>query len=206
MEKIRGLSYDGYEKRKCNYFNIKQLSKDTSSIITYRISDGRQIIEVSKSGSNYNGFVISHTFTYVEYDKRDKLKEKIKFNKTPITSDTSKIVFEMFSLLDSIPDMEKIKNWNRGFDGVLYALEKSTNKEYQIKTYWTPTAQSDSTKYRGKIISFVENIYSNLNFRHHYRIFISNLPKGDYTDGFINMSIIRKKKRNKNYIIQTVER
>jgi hypothetical protein len=206
MKKVGQLSYQEYEKKKCNYFNIKQLSKDTSSCITYRITNSRQIIEVSVSGENYNGFVISHTFTYVEYEKRGKVKEEIKFHKTPLTPDTSKIVFEMFSLLDSIPDMEEIKDWGRGFDGVIYALEKATDKNYQIKTYWSPNTQSDSTHHRSEIISFVENIYSKLNLSGYYWKFISNLPKGDYTDGFINSTITRNKKRNKKYKIQSVER
>lgn len=147
----------------------------------------------------YGGQIINFTRTYVDYEHREKIKSELVFNKLGLSSDTAKIIFSKFKSLDSIPDGDKIKGWGIGFDGVTYSIESATKKEYSLKSYWTPTAQKDSTLYKNEIISFVDYIYKDLNLYRYYEIFTSTLPNGSYTDGFVNMTIVgRKKTKKKN--------
>lgn len=193
----KNWDYTQFEKQKSADFEIKLLSSDTSFDEFYRLSDSRQIIEVWRINTNYGGQVINFTRTYVDYEEREKKKSELIYNKVGLSADTAKIIFDKFKSLDSIPDMDKIKGWGIGIDGVTYSIESSTKKSYVLKSYWTPTAQKDSTHYKNEIISFVDYIYKDLNLYHHYEIFTSNLPNGSYTDGFVNMTIVGRKKTKK---------
>lgn len=193
----KNWDYPQFEKRRSADFNIKLLSSDTTFDEFYRLSDSRQIIEVWKVDTNYGGQVINFTRTYVDYEDREKKKSEIVYNKVGLTADTAKIIFSKFKSLDSIPDIDKIKGWGIGFDGVTYSIESSTKKEYSLKSYWTPTAQNDTVPHRNEIISFTNFMYKDLNLYRHYEAFTSSLPNGSYTDGFVNMTIVGRKKTKK---------
>ena len=186
-----------FEKQKSIDFNIKLLSSDTSFDQFYRLSYSRQIIEVWKTDTLYSGQVINFTRSYVNYKDKDRKKSELFYNKINLPLDTAEIIFNRFKCLDAIPDMDKIKGWGIGCDGVTFSIESSTKKEYSLKSYWTPSAQEDSTLYKYEIISLVDFIYKDLNLYRHYNKFIETLPNGSYTDGFINMSIVGRKKVKK---------
>src|SRR5574337_2158029 len=112
--------YTAREKQTCNDFNIVQLSTDTAYDQFYRLSNSRQIIEVWRKDSVYGGEVIDFTRTYVDYKDRSWKRSKLIFDKVNLPADTAKIIFYRFKLLDSIPDMDKIKNWEMGCDGETY--------------------------------------------------------------------------------------
>ena len=193
----KNWDYIQFEKQRSADFDMRLLSSDTSFDEFYRISNSRQIIEVWKIDTIYSGQIINFTRTKVAYEDREKVKSVLVYNKVGLLSDIAKNIFDKFKSLDSIPDMDKIKGWGIGFDGVTYSIESSTKKEYSLKSYWTPTAQNDSILYINEIISFVDYIYNYLNLHRHYEIFTSNLPNGSYTDGFINMTIVGRLKAKK---------
>lgn len=111
-----------------------------------------------------------------------------------LTVDTAKIIFSKFKNLDSVPDMEKINGWHRGMDGISYLVEYSTKKSYFFRSYWTPKAQGENVPYKKEILNFIQFIDDDLNIKRHYDAFINTLPPGNYTDGFFNISIGKKKK------------
>lgn len=193
----KNWDYKQDEKQRSTDFNMKLLSVDTSCGEFYRLSGSRQIIEVWKIDTIYGGQVINYTRTYVDHENREKKKSELVYNKISMTADTAKIIFSKFKSLDSIPDMDKIKGWGVGFDGVTYSIESSTKKEYVLKSYWTPTAQNDTVPYKNEIISFTNFMYNDLNLYRHYKVFTNTLPNGSYTDGFVNMTIVGRKKTKK---------
>lgn len=197
ITKNKNWDYTIYEKQRSIDFNIKLLSLDTTVDHVYRLSDSRQIIEVWKKDAFYGGQIVNFTKTYVDYEDRDKKESELLYNKVTLPTDTAEIIFNRFKGLDSIPDMNKIKGWGVGFDGVTYSIESSTKETYSIKSYWTPTAQNDTVPHKKEINSFINFIYKDLNLYRHYQEFINTLPNGSYTDGFINMSIVGRKKIKK---------
>lgn len=197
----KNWDYNQFEYQKSVNFGIKLLSSDTSFDGFYRISTSCQMIEVWKIDTVYGGQVINFTRTSVDDDEREKIKSELIYNKVSLLADTAQMIFSKFKNLDSIPDMSKIKGWGIGFDGVTYSIERSSKKEYHVKSYWTPTAQADSIMYKSEIISFIEYIYKDLNLYRHYEEFTSNLPYGSYTDGFTNLLIHRNKQKIRRKLI-----
>jgi hypothetical protein len=193
----KNWDYTQFEKQISANFDIKLLSSDISFDEFYRLSNSRQIIEVWKIDTIYGGQIINFTRTYVDHEDRERIKSKLIYDKVGFPADTSKIIFDKFKSLDSIPDMDKINGWTDGFDGETYSIESSTKKEYSLKSYWSPTAQEDSILYKNEIISFVDYIYKELNLYRHYKIFTSNLPNGSYVVGFAKMTIVGRKKTKK---------
>ncbi len=53
------------------------------------------------------------------------------------------IIIEKLSLV-AIPNDDKIKGWQQGFDGEEFLMETSTPKQYNFKTYWTPRIFADT--------------------------------------------------------------
>jgi hypothetical protein len=177
--------------------DVKLLSQDTSFDTTYRLSNSRQIIEVVKVGNAYSGQVISFTRTYVEYDKKEKEKSKLLCSKVSFSADTSEIIFNAFKRLESIPDMDKIESWSMGEDGVTYSIERATKDYYSVRSYWTPSVQNDSVPYKNEIVSLIRFLKEDLKIYRHYEAFVDQLPSGNYTDGFISMSVMKARKSKK---------
>ena len=198
-ESIALTKFTEWENETSSEFNILKLSTDTTYEEHYRISEGRQIIEVYKIGNKYYGQIISFTHTYVEYKKRNKKKSKLLFQNCEIAADTAEQIFKKFKELDNVPDQKSIDGWSNGCDGRIYTIEYANKQEYLLRNYWTPKVQSDSITHKAVILDLINYIYVELNFYEYYERFIQTLPAGDYTDGFLNISKSRRKRhRTKN--------
>ncbi len=198
-DSITLANFTEWENETCSEFNILKFSTDTTYEEYYRISEGRQIIEVYKIENKYYGQVISLIHTYVEFNKRKKKKSKLLFQNHIITADTAKQIFEKFNELNNVPDQKDIEGWSNGFDGRTYTIEYANKQEYLLRNYWTPKVQSDSILYKAEILNLIDYIYVELNFYEYYERFIQTLPAGDYTDGSLNISKSKRKRyRTKN--------
>ncbi|MDX2361390.1 MAG: hypothetical protein QNK23_11335 [Crocinitomicaceae bacterium] len=173
------------------------MSVDTTFDEMYRFEIGGQLIEITRLGSTISGEVIN--FIYEENKNSSEFDyENPIFIKTKIHEDTSLIIYEKLKMLDAIPDMSRIDGWGAGLDGAIYKLEYGTKKMYSLRSYWSPSAQSDSVKFKNEIILFIEFLRKDLQIESHSVLLWRHLESGTYTiDGFGIYPIIRKRKRKK---------
>lgn len=192
-ERVKKFGYTtDAEKVRNEKLGINHLYTDTTSDLHYRISDSWQIIEVWKKDTLVEGQVINFIKTYVPYEKREKEEAKLISNRIPLSADTAQLIFNAFGLLDDIADMEQLRGWVSGLHGHTYAIESSSPTTFDLRCYWSPNAQSDSAAFKKDISDFVGLLYNRLNLYRHYTAFINNLPPGNYTDGYIHISVGKK--------------
>jgi hypothetical protein len=195
---IAGESYEKFylwENQITKEFDLLKLSEDTTANqIFYRISNQRQIIEVYKINENYFGKITSYIRSTVDYDKRNKRKKSKLFSvETEISSDTAKIIYERLVELDSLPDMSEIVNWRYGCDGTTYVFESSTPEHYSIRKYWTPHVYSETIPTAYKINEFITFLFEEMGMYKIYDEFTSKLSPGNYSDGFLGISISKRR-------------
>lgn len=89
--------------------------------------------------------------------------------------------------------MENIDGWGQGFDGTTYIIEIASKKKYEMKTYWSPEAQDSTVKYKEQIILFLNCVYNEGGVYGLFDKFCGELPKGVYSDGFMQITIPKRR-------------
>lgn len=165
----------GYVNRELKKFDINTI-KDNSGY-TFRLSSYGSMIEIQKNNQNYSG-----SLTYFVDEVDDSRDDKRTFKK--IYNIKNFEVEKLFYLIDStqinqIPSDKFIKNWEHGFDGIIYFFETKDDAEYSFKNYWTPNSQNIVEAV--KIQNFIDNFYTIINIKEYSRIFSKEVPFRSYS-------------------------
>jgi len=178
---------DQIETPKCLKFDMIQISEDTVYDEIYRFETEGQFIEITRK----DGVISSHVINYVYKYKADNTDySRPIFTKSIIQRDTSKMLYDRLQIFDSIPDMTRIKGWNRGHDGSNFTIESGTKEKYSLKSYWTPSVQNDSILFKNELISFVDFLLSLDSVNRTSQILMNQLKKGSYTDGGFGILLV----------------
>jgi hypothetical protein len=105
---------------------------------------------------------------------------KVYSNQVNLDSAKAKRIFNLidqFSIITMPPD-NKISGWRQGLDGEEFLIEISTPKQYDFKTYWTPSLFSDTLLEAKAIQTFVDYLYKDFKISEYYQKL--KLPEGSY--------------------------
>lgn len=166
-------------------FGLKNFEKSTHEF-NFRFWNQGQVIEISKDSSIFTGSITN----YIYHTKKMNSTENETLSKKIILStDELRNIYSLIknSEILSLPTDNKIENWKRGFDGIMYTIEHSDKNKYWIKNYWTPTSQ-DSIPEALIVLNFVNELSNQLNLQESYNKFRNDLPKkGCYNSGGISI-------------------
>lgn len=153
-DSIEKISHDKYESLILKKTQLPDLLK-TKEEFYFRLSYHGTKIDIWKdSTNNIHGLLTKFTFkTDDNINNRDTIFEKYPIHK-------SKEVYDLIneSNVLKIPSEKEIKNWGMGVDGTTYTFEFSNQKNYQIKSYWTPSSQDSTIVEAKQIETFCEKI------------------------------------------------
>lgn len=173
---------DSIKKRDSDKYDSKILKKTqlpdllkTKEDFYFRLSfEGTKIDIWKDSTDNTNGILTK--FIFSEGHKTNK-KDTI-FNKYKLeNSDEIYNLINESKILD-IPSEKEIKNWGYGHDGITYTFEFANKYKYQIKSYWTPSAQDSTITEARSLVKFCEEINVLAKYYSTNESFERELPRG----------------------------
>jgi len=106
--------------------------------------------------------------------------DKIFSNRIQLDSSIARKIFYLLDTLNivNIPTDDKIKGWQQGFDGTEYIIETLNERQYDFKTYWTPSIFADTLIEAKQIQTLVDKLYKDFKLSSYYDKL--KLPKGNY--------------------------
>lgn len=177
-----------------------QTSNDT---FHFRFWTDIQAVDIWTIDHNiYFGTVTNYAQRYNRklFNKGTYQVDKIFSNKIQLDSSIARQIFYLLDTLniENIPTDGKIKGWQQGFDGTEYIIETSNKRQYDFKTYWTPSMFADTLIEAKKIQIFVDKLYKDFKLSSYYNKL--KLPEGNYKRNGIQGVKIRNYK-NTNSIV-----
>ncbi len=183
---------------KLNLSNL-QTSND---IFHFRFWTEIQAIDIwTVDRSKYFGTVTNYAQRYNRklYNKGIYQVDKVFSNKINLDSFKAKTIFNLLDTLNivSIPTDDKIKGWQKGFDGTEYIIETSNKRQYDFKTYWTPSMFADTLMEAKQIQTLVDKLFKDFKIGSYYDKL--KLPDGNYKrDGIQGVKIQTSNESNGN--------
>src|SRR5690606_34492706 len=77
--------------------------------------------------------------------------------------------------IQQIPSDKLIKNWQQGFDGITYIIERKDGRLYSFKNYWTPSSQYKFDESR-RILTFTSAIDEIVDYSSKRKDFEKEIP------------------------------
>ena len=191
------------QNEKCEKLKLPQLISSSDNF-HFRFWTDQQSVDIwTSDGITFNGLVTSYINSYVENDKKKPSKKTSETFLKQVSLDTAEArkAFYLTKHIAAIPTDKSIKGWVQGFDGTEYLIETSTLSTYNIRAYWTPTAQDSSLAEAKKIRSFIKDLDSLLGLPRKYNEFFATLKPGPYTGG--SMLITKLTKKQSEYFKRT---
>lgn len=183
-----------YFSLQINKLQLPELIK-TKEDFYFRLSYHGTKIDIWKdSTDNIDGILTKYVFS----QERNTKKRDTIFKKYSVQN--SKEVFNLIneSKILEIPSQKEIKNWRNGLDGITYTFEFANKKNYQIKSYWTPSAQDTTILEVQKLEFFFQKINSLVKLDSINKSFEADLLPGfSYNNGSI-ISFIKVELTNSN--------
>jgi hypothetical protein len=178
-----------YQLGECEKLNIPLLIPSTDKF-HFRFWTDDQAIDIwSVDGTSYNGLITSFINSSVDNNANNPSKEQKQpqtFAKQDLLDTAlARQAFKLTTQIAGMPTDQEIKGWHQGFDGIEYVIETSTQSNYSLRSYWTPTAQDSSLLEAKKIEVFVKDLDSLLNLGQKFHDFFASLQPGAYTNGFM---------------------
>ncbi len=104
------------------------------------------------------------------FDKGKYEIDKVFSNKIQLDSFEARQIFEIVDTLNilNIPTDNKIKGWQKGFDGTEYIIETSNQRQYDFKTYWTPSMFADTLIEAKEIQTLVDKLFKDFKIASYY--------------------------------------
>lgn len=194
-DSIEKKEYDKYNLRIVKKTQLPDLLK-TKEDFYFRLSfEGTEIDIWKDSTNNINGILTKFIFSKEDKtNKNDTIFKKYKLENS----------YEIYNLINEskildIPSEKEIKNWSNGHDGITYTFEFANKYNYQIKSYWTPSAQDSTITEAKSLVKFCEEINVLAKYYSTNESFERELPLGfKYENGSI--WVLSKPKISNSYV------
>ena len=132
--------------------------------------------------STYFGTVTNYAQRYDRklYKKGIYQVDKVFSYKLNLDGSKARQIFHLLDTLNivNIPTDAKIKGWQQGFDGTEYIIETSNKKQYDFKTYWTPSMFADTLIEAKQVQTLVDKLFKDFKIGSYYDKL--KLPEGNY--------------------------
>ena len=152
--------------------NLEDLIKSNDSF-HIRFWTDKQAIDIwTLDNKNYFGRITNFAMRFDNKLLKKGLQkiDKIFSKRIILDSTTTLNIYKAFNNLSigKIPTDGKIKWWTQGFDGEEFLLETSDKENYSFKTYWTPSAHSESIKEAKLMQQFIDYLFIDLKLYDYY--------------------------------------
>ncbi|PWS28641.1 hypothetical protein DHW03_01980 [Pedobacter yonginense] len=164
--------------------NLRDFEKSTNEF-NFRFRNLGQVVELTQDSCGVNGTITNYIY---HTRKANRDNTEVLFDKIILSPEQAKNIYNIIqnSSILTLQSDDKIKNWNKGLDGITYIIEHTDKKTYWLKKYWTPSSQ-DSIPEALIVRNFVEKLTNSLNLQKTYTTFNNDLPKiGCYNSGGLN--------------------
>jgi len=181
--------------------NLSNL-QTSSDIFHFRFWTDIQAVDIwTTDGNSYFGTVTNYAQRYNQklYRKGIYQVDKVFSNKINLDSSKARNIFNLLDTLNivGIPTDDKIKGWQQGFDGIEYIIETSNKRQYDFKTYWTPSLFADTLMEAKQIQTLVDKLFNDFKIGSYYDKL--KLPDGNYKrDGIQGVKIQTSSEGNGN--------